>query len=133
MAQRLGIFVDTSDSLAAFVRELELLLGIEFQMASADDEIWYQFADPTIVLTVGEHPFENDHDLNFEDYRYDISVRPINYTTPEEWRARREDAAYSIFHKLMATQKYPLLLVDNLQIKLAEFVPAQVATTTPTI
>jgi hypothetical protein len=123
MSQPLDIFVDTTMPLSDFVHELESLLGIEFEYVSADDEVWYVFDNPEIVLTVGTHTFENDRDLRFEEYRYDIELRPLNYRTESEWRERREKYAQLVFRALQATQKYPLLLVDDLQVKLAEYSP----------
>ncbi|MFN8496108.1 MAG: hypothetical protein U0350_51425 [Caldilineaceae bacterium] len=123
MSQSLDIFVDTDESLVGFVRELESLLNIKFEMVTTDYETWYEFANSEIVATVGGHDFENDCDIEFENYRYDIALRPINYETAAEWQERREKYANRIFDKLKATQRYQLLLVDNLQVKLAEFSP----------
>lgn len=133
MSQSLDIFVDAYEPITTFVLELESLLDIKFQLRTREDEIWYEVDRPKLVITMGEHEFENDSDLNFEDYRYNISLRPINYATEAEWAQIRNDAAQYIFNQLKATQKYRLLLVDDVQVKLAEFSPQQVvAVTTPT-
>lgn len=123
MSQTLDIFVEAETPLPVFVNELESLLGIKFEYVAADDETWYAFDNPEVALTVGAHPFENDQDLRFEDYRYDIEIRPLNYRTETEWRERREKYARLIFRALQSTQQYGLLLVDNLQTKVAEFSP----------
>ena len=133
MSQSMDIFVDADEPLTTFVLELESLLAVKFQLCSREDEIWYEVNSPKLVLTVGEHEFENDGGLNFEDYRYNIALWPINYKTEEEWAQIRNEAAQRIFQQLKATQKYSLILVDDVQVKLAEFSPQpDVVMTTPT-
>jgi hypothetical protein len=133
MSQSMDIFVGANEPLTTFVLELESLLAVKFQLRSREDEIWYEVDSPKLVLTVGEHEFENDGGLNFEDYRYNIALWPINYKTEEEWAQIRNEAAQRIFQQLKATQKYSLILVDDVQVKLAEFSPQPaVVMTTPT-
>ena len=134
MSKSMDIFVDTEESLTVFIHELESLLKVSFELHMRGDEIWYEEVDnPKLVLTAGGHEFENDRDMNFEDYRYNISLRPINYKTKAEWEQIRNDAAQRIFQQLKATQKYSLMWVDDVQVKLAEFSPQPaVAVTTIT-
>ncbi len=133
MSQSMDIFVDADAPITTFILELELLLAVKFQLRSREDEIWYEVDSPKLVLTVGEHEFESDDGLNFEDYRYNIALWPINYKTEEEWAQIRNEAAQRIFQQLKATQKYSLILVDDVQVKLAEFSPQpDVVMTTPT-
>jgi hypothetical protein len=132
MSQSLDIFVDTDEPLVALVHELESLLGVQFRLRTRQDETWYESATPHLVLTVGEHEFENDRDLNFEDYRYAISLRPIHYKTIAEWNQVRNDAAQRVFQALKATNKHCLMLVDDVQVKLAEYSPLPAPAIEPT-
>jgi hypothetical protein len=61
------------------------------------------------TITIGTHSLENDRDLNFEDYPFQIEVEG------SEAEARR------IFELLRSTLKYSLLLVRDVQEKLDEF------------
>jgi hypothetical protein len=123
MSRSIDIFVDSQAPLGVFVREIELLLGVKLQRRSESGETWYEFRDPRIVLTIGEHDLENDRDMNFADYRYDFSVRALNVKTEEERKQWREEFARAAFEKLKATRRYPLMMVENLGVKLDEFRP----------
>jgi hypothetical protein len=126
MSQSLDIFVGTDEEPEALVREWAPLLGVQFHRHSRQDEVWYEAAAPRFVLTVGEHTFENDRHLNFEDYRYDISIRPTLYKTEAEWYHVRNTTAQRIFQNLKRANKYRLLMVDNIQVKLDEFQPVSI-------
>jgi len=123
MSWSVDVFVNSPAPLGAFVREIEPLLGIKLQRLSASGETWYEFRDPSIALTVGDHELENDRDMNFEDYRYQISVRAINVWDWEKHQKRCRDFARAVFEKLKATGRYRLLLVEDIQKKLDEFHP----------
>jgi hypothetical protein len=75
------------------------------------------------VLTVGTHEFENSHNMNFQDYRYDIEVRALNIQTEEERKKWRDDFAHAVFKKLKETNSYRLMMIENLGVKLEEFDP----------
>ncbi|MDQ3249372.1 MAG: hypothetical protein M3Q45_09210 [Chloroflexota bacterium] len=122
----MDIFVDANEPLTVLICELEAILNIKFQLRAREDETWYEHSSPNLVLTVGQHEFENDRDIPFENYQYNIALWPINYATEAEWHKLRNDAAQRIFQQLKATHKYRLLLVDDVQVKLAEFSPQAV-------
>lgn len=133
MSKSIHLFIDANSGLEALAQEVSFLLSINLQRRADLHDAWYEYEDATTVLTLGTHDFGNDHDMNFEDYRYDIELRALNLDTPEEREQRLADLVKFVYQKLRATQKYPLLLVDDLQVKLAEFLPQQVvAVTTPT-
>jgi hypothetical protein len=123
MAKSIDIFVDSQGSLEDFVSELESLLGITFRRVHNDGEIWYEFKDKYIVLTVGTHEYENSRNLNFENYPYDIEVRALNIQTEEERKKQRDDFASSVFKQLKETNNYRLMMIENLGVKLEEFDP----------
>ena len=123
MSTNIDIFVNAPVGLESFVREIETLLRIKLQLVTNNIETYYTFRNSQVELTVGKHEFDNDRDLNFEDYDYDISVRALNIEDEAKRKAWRESLAYDTFEKLKAEQKYDLLMVENVQIKLAEFHP----------
>jgi len=133
MARSVHLFIDANISLEALAREISTLLRIDLERRTDAYETWYEYADATTMLTLGTHDFENDQDLNFAAYRHDIELRALNLGEPEEREQRLADLVKFVYQKLKATQKYPLLLVDDLQVKLAEFSPQpDVVMTTPT-
>ncbi|WP_017720732.1 hypothetical protein [Kamptonema formosum] len=123
MSESRDIFIDSQTGLANQAKEIESLLDIQFQLISDRYETWYEYRNSRISLTLGEHDFENDRDMNFEEYRYHLSVRALNLDTEAERKKWRDDFASFVFQKLKATQKYRLMLVEDLQVKLEEFCP----------
>src|SRR5437879_5303687 len=106
MARSIHIFVDSDMPLEDFIRETESLLGIKLQPVFEGGETWYEFRNSQVVLSIGSHEYENDRDMNFENFRYDIEVRALNINTEEERKKWREDFALLIFNKLKGTNKY---------------------------
>jgi hypothetical protein len=135
MYETAEVFVDSQAPIEDFVKELEPLLEIKFKRQAMDysenelrqsmdktyyyckvmTEIWYEFSDPHVALTVAEHDLRNDRDMKFEDYRYCIAVRGFN--SWEERKKWREEFAHVVFQKLKATQRYRLLMTDNIQMR----------------
>ena len=123
MPRSIDIFVESEVSLEDFVQDIEKLLEIKLQRISNGEEIFYEFRDPRVVFTVGTHDLVNDREMNFEDYRYHLSARALNISTEEERQKWRDEFARDIFQKLKTTQNYHLMLVEDIQVKLAEFHP----------
>lgn len=123
MSESRDIFIDSQTGMANLAKEIESLLDIQFQLISDRYETWYEYRNPRISLTLGEHDFENDRDMNFEQYRYHLSVIALNLDTEAVRKKWRDDLASFVFQKLKATQKYRLMLVEDLQVKLEEFCP----------
>ncbi len=123
MSRNIDVFVGTAENLEDFIRELESLLNIKLKIAFYGHNILYEYYNSRIVLSVGDHDYDNDRDMNFEDYQYDIEIRAVNRDTEEERKKWREDFSYLVFNKLKEMGRYKLMMVDNLQIKLKEFHP----------
>ncbi|HLP87532.1 MAG TPA: hypothetical protein VK184_02860 [Nostocaceae cyanobacterium] len=123
MSRSLDIFVESKTEIETFVEQIEFLLGIKLKLIHDENESWYEYQNSTINLTLGTHEFENDKNMNFEDYDYYISIRSLNIETEEKREKWRNDFAQNIFNKLKETQKYQIMLVDDLQKKLEGFSP----------
>lgn len=135
MSRSMHIFLDANCDLATLAKEIGRLLQLQWERRVDPYETWYEYADETKGLTLGVHEFENDQDMNFEAYRYDIELRVFHWNDPEEYEQTLTGLANTIYQKLQSIQKYPLMLVDDLQVKLGEFsprlvVPAVMPTTT---
>ena len=123
MSRTLDIFVDFPQGIEHLIKELEFILALKFELISDGTDNWYEFRNSTITLTVGKHDFENDRDINFEEYPYNLSIRGLNISNELERKKWRDDFASYVLHKLKATERYHLMLVDDLQVKLEEFAP----------
>lgn len=123
MSRTLDIFVDFPQKIEYLIKELELILALKFELISDGTDNWYEFSNSTITLTVGKHDFENDQDINFEEYHYNLSIRSLNISNELDRQKWRNDFASYVFQKLKATERYRLMLVDDLQVKLEEFAP----------
>jgi len=126
MSESMNIFVCAQEDMEVFTKDIASVLGIKLRLASEGEEAFYEFSDQHVVFTLGEHDFENDRDLNFSDYRYWISVRASDGWGWKERESRRDDFTRLVFEKLKATQRYSLMLVKNLQVKLEEFRPGSI-------
>ncbi|CBN59248.1 MULTISPECIES: hypothetical protein [Kamptonema] len=122
MSKTIDIFVDYPGQIEHLVKELELLLSHSLTHKYDNYESWYEFQNQTIVVTLSNHDFEDDRDLRFSDYPYQISIRAINIPAEMERQKVCEDFTKMIWQQLK-TQKYHLILVEDLQIKLDSFVP----------
>jgi hypothetical protein len=123
MSRPIDVFIASKASLEDIVKELESLLKMTPQHFSDGDEIWYEFQDEHTLYLVDKHEYVNDRGIKFEDYQYDIEIVSLNIKDIDAKAKHLEDTAYRVFNLLKQTKKYPLMLVDNLQIKLDEFHP----------
>jgi hypothetical protein len=91
---------------------------------SRGGNIFYEFRHNQVKALLTEHSYENDGDVRFEDYRYEISITAIKQLASEtDQRQWRNDFAHRVFELLKGTQDYSLMLVDDLQLKIEEFHP----------
>ncbi|MEZ2279013.1 MAG: hypothetical protein ACBR12_19090 [Microcoleus sp.] len=123
MSRTLDIFVDFPQELEHLIKELEFILALKLELVSDGIDHWYEFHNSTITLTVGKHDFENDRDIKFEEYPYNLSIRALNISNELDRNKWRDEFASYVLHKLKATESYRLMLVDDLQVKLEEFAP----------
>ncbi|MEG4625146.1 hypothetical protein Q5691_12755 [Microcoleus sp. w1-18aA5] len=123
MSRTLDIFVDFPQEIEHLIKELEFILALKLELVSDGIDNWYEFRNSTITLTVGKHDFENDKELNFEEYPYNLSIRALNISNELDRKKWRDEFASYVLHKLKTTERYRLMLVDDLQVKLEEFAP----------
>ncbi len=123
MSRTLDIFLDFPQGLEHLIKELEFILALKFELISDGTDNWYEFRNSTNTLTVGKQDFENDRDIKFEEYPYNLSIRALNISNELDRQKWRNDFASYVLHKLKATESYRLMLVDDLQVKLEEFAP----------
>ncbi len=123
MSRTLDIFVEFPQDIEHLIKELEMILALKFELVYEGTDNWYEFRKSTITLTVGKHDFENDRNIRFEEYPYNLSIRALNISNQLDKQKWRDDFASYVFQKLKGTERYRLMLVDDLQVKLEEFAP----------
>jgi hypothetical protein len=126
MANYMNVFVRAEVPLDEFVRQLENLLGLQFERFDTESGVIYEARTPEGFYQVyDDHWLDNDPDLglNFEDYNYEISFLVSSKFEPEEGDRVREDVGRRIFERLKATGKYPLMYTYDVCRKLDEYTP----------
>jgi hypothetical protein len=126
MSTCIGVFVKTTEELEPFANAVGLLLGITFESGlNGYDEPCYVSRDGRRTVRIDRHQLEDDRDMSFERYQYEIEVQA--YRVADDYESVQEQYARSIYEKLRETKKYPLMLVFDVQRKLAEYDPASEA------
>jgi hypothetical protein len=124
MSWSINLFVDAHESLPQFVRDVEAACDIKFTKFCADEGERYEYRAPHgVVCLWDDHALENDRDLNFADYRYELNVRPYRTTEWEHDQRAGYELATRLFEYLKATGRYRLMLVEELQKRLQVFDP----------
>ena len=74
-------FVDAQDPMPQFIRDVESACHIRFTQVCSDAAEWYEYRDSLGVvclrdMKIARYQLENDRGINFEDYPYELNVRP---------------------------------------------------------
>ncbi len=124
MSWNIAIFVAGASSQDALAREVSHLLDINLECAADGANVLYKCLGSDFELLLYEdHDMENDRDMNFEDYMYEVSFWRLNLPDREKAQANTLRFAWFAFNKLKEAGQYSLMLVENTQRKLAEFNP----------
>lgn len=128
MSWSVDLFVDAQDPMPQFVRDVESACDVKFTQCCSDAGERYEYRDSLgVVCLWGDHEIENDRGINFEDYRYEMNVRPYRTTDWERDQRAGCELAARLFERLKATGRYRLMLVEELQKRLQVFDPQAAA------
>jgi len=120
MSWNVGLFIAGAPSLKALAAEVSTLSGLKLECIHQDDSDTYQCSVHDFTLIVGEdHELENDRDMNFEDYPYDVRLWRHNPADRVQAQANTLEFAKTLFTKLRNMGRYRLMLVEDTQKKLA--------------
>jgi hypothetical protein len=126
MSKYMEIFVNTDETLADLVKTMERLLNMTATQTFHDDHDIFVFSDDQMYLDILEaRDFENDRDMQFEEYPYYISIRgryieKLHRNDPEGPIRWQRAFAQDLYERIKALGKHDLLLTRDLQEKLAE-------------
>jgi hypothetical protein len=113
MSSSIQVFIDTSISLNQLVEELSVILNLEFEFQKDEFEEWFFFRDKRGLFTFGTHDYENDRNMFFENYKYEISFWENPDNSAVETELSQSEAGRMLFDKIKETQKYPIDLMRN--------------------
>jgi hypothetical protein len=128
MAKYIHIMVNTDENLEEFAQQVSSLLGLSLEFRHDQYDEWFTGVSPNFHIDLGVHDYDNDHDMLFENYRYDVTIRPSKIVTSEDWQNAIEFVKANVYEKLKATGRYSLMLTEQLGKKLDEYEP-----TTPAV
>ena len=127
MSWSVDLFVDAQDPMPQFVRDVESACNVKFTPAPAltrpSGMSIAQDSLGVVCLRDDHEAPENDRGINFEDYRYELNVRPYRTTDWERDQKAGDELAARLFEQLKATGRYRLMLVEELQKRLQVFDP----------
>jgi hypothetical protein len=121
MSWNVNLFVRGAASLAELVSQIERTTSFVFDVEHHGEETWFEYRDATVLITIGDHELSNDRDLTFEDYPFQIAFSSMINSDPVGGKRTCLDIARRLFETLQATEDYDLLLVENLQVKIASY------------
>ena len=124
MANSWEIFARCDLTLEQFAREAESILNIRTKKVEDEVGSRFTFIDDDVYVIINDHSFDNDREANFQDYSFYISMVALRHPPPmtsEESIARRDRFAYAAFEKLRRTERFALMMTDNLQTVLRRY------------
>jgi hypothetical protein len=130
MTWAINLFIDGETSLDALSKELNALLDIKLKEGGRDadpppdgneytDSLYHFF-----LILVDNHGLINDRDMNFEDFRYELSVLEKRRMPNEISRRKCLEFSKMAFDILKRTGKYRIMLTENVQSRVEYFDPS---------
>src|SRR5579859_3023737 len=111
MSWNVALFVAGAPSLRALAEEASSLSRITFVYVNEENTERYEYSGPDFTLIVGEdHDLENDRDMNFQDYPYQVTLWRNNPPDRVQAQAKTLEFAKSLFEKFKDTGRYRIML-----------------------
>lgn len=118
------IYIQSTEEVAELVGSLEKILHVRFQ-PSLEPDVLSAFTDSEAIIEVNlERNYDDLSDVTPVDFQY-----PLNIVTKSNIPIRKEkgqiDYARELFQRLKETGRYPLLLLNNAEDILDEYMPEE--------
>src|SRR4051794_12580277 len=101
------IFVAAPHGLREFAEEVETLLGVDLARISTSDDSWYEGKLPGVKIDILKHSLENDRDMAFEKYQYQISIWPDRSGAQVDPEELVQIYAREVYNRLRNHNSYP--------------------------
>lgn len=126
MSWNVSVFIEADCSIETLAEEIGALLGAKMnRYADPDEGTRFKCITPDSEITLyADHGLENDRDMDFEAYKYQLILWRLNTDDREQAQTNTLDLAQRIFADLRRSGKYRLMLVENAQRRLATFAPS---------
>ena len=127
MSRLISVFVDSAEQPQEFAASVEAILGYPLEDKPVPDapDLLYRFTDHKHRwFDIYIHRLINDREFNFEDYRYQIEIGVFNIPNFSDWTRALYDFGEELFGKLKKSNKYNLMMVEDVDRMLGEFSPA---------
>lgn len=124
MASYQSIFIKTDEAEEVFISYLENLLGVKFTSSinGYGTGLLYYSLYEDFGIDVGIHELEGNRDLKFKEYAYKLTII-IKESHSKEINVARAEKAQRLYQRPCDTNRYGLMLVEDIQYKLAEYHP----------
>lgn len=121
----LDVFIDSDCTLGALATLAGPALGATFGLPRNKPEDAYEATTERAYLQLRENALVSLDDIDFEGYRYQLRAFPLELDSREEWEQWAMEHGPELFQSLDRLG-VPLMLVIDLERKLAEFWPETV-------
>ena len=118
MSRIISIFIDHPQPVANLATILEPILAVRFTQFTDKQPGFFEARTTDSIIMLSIHDYDNDRDLNFEDYSCELQFRPIRDERFEQntfAALRRAKSAFAGMRKILNQN---MILVDDLQHKL---------------
>ena len=126
MSHDFDVFVDATLEPSEFAREIERILGVKLEANPVPNvpELLFRYSDVhTKWFDIILHRLVNDRELDFENFRYELAIGRFNIQSGDDRVRLQQEYGHEIFDLLRKSNKYGLLMVDNLQQCVDRFEP----------
>jgi hypothetical protein len=124
LSKVISIFAECPEPIEQFVSQVGNLLSVAFRRVTGSDAREFEGRTEDSVITIRHHDFENDRDMKFEEYTYEVQFRAIRDRSYELHERKTLSHAQAAFAQMKSALRCDLMLVDDLQRKLDEYRPA---------
>lgn len=123
MSRPYDLFVDNFPTIDDVRQTLERCLGVRFIRHDSHGELLYDTLIDNIYLMLSSHEYENDAGIDFESYKFDLSIEPHGIFDGNEALKRQAEYGLFVFEKLKHLGIHKIMLIENLQKVVARFSP----------
>ena len=118
MSRIISVFIDYPQPIAKLAALLEPILAVRFTHFTNDNPGFFEARTNDSIIVLSTHDYDNDRDLNFEDYSYELQFRPIRDKRFEQRELAALRQAKNAFEDIKKILSLKMILVDDLQRKL---------------
>jgi len=118
LSRIISIFIEHPQPVAKLAKLLEPILAVRFKHFTNDNPEFFEARTNDSIIVLSTHDYDNDRDLNFEDYPYELQFRPIRDESFKQRELAALSRAKNAFADIRQILNPNMILVDDLQRKL---------------